>query len=91
MKNLAPRLVGEVEAKMLGVAHGWYGTKASGTFVTGPSLSLDACIVAMDELPEPIERTNDAAPIKKQSTESAPSIFNTQARTAYQIGSKPRS
>ena len=44
MQNLVPRLVGAPEAKLLGVEGGWYGTKMSGTFVTGPLPSLEACM-----------------------------------------------
>ena len=36
MQNLSPRHVQTEESLRLGVVSGWYSTKVSGTFVTGP-------------------------------------------------------
>jgi len=36
MQNLTPRHVMEEESRRLGVESGWYSTKVSGTFVSGP-------------------------------------------------------
>ena len=90
MENLVPRLVGAPEAKRLGVEGGWYGTKVSGTFVTGPSASLAACIEAIDRIPEPI-RIIEAGRDTAATTPPSKSIYsaNTQTRTAYQIGRRP--
>jgi hypothetical protein len=52
MENLVPRLIGKSEASRLGVLAGWYGTKVSGTFVTGPCASLATCIEAIDSASE---------------------------------------
>ena len=52
MKDLTPRLVQETEAKKLGIPHGWYGTRVSGTFMTGPCASLDECLETIRLLPE---------------------------------------
>jgi hypothetical protein len=90
MENLVPRLVGGPEAKRLGIEGGWYGTKVSGTFVTGPSASLAACVEAIDRVPEPIkiiEAENDT-PAKAPAAKSIYAA-NTQTRTAYQIGRRP--
>ena len=92
MENLVPRLVGGPEAKRLGVEGGWYGTKVSGTFVTGPSASLAACIEAIDGVPEPVQMI-EAEAIHDTPAKTLPpkSIYaaNTQTRTAYQIGRRP--
>ena len=87
MKGLVPRLVGEPEAKRLGIQQGWYGAKVSGTFVTGPSASLDACIEAMDLIPEPPKVIGSSADIK--ITPASPFRLFTKARTAYEIARKP--
>jgi hypothetical protein len=92
MENLVPRLVGAPEAKRLGIEGGWYGTKVSGTFVTGPSASLAACIEAIDGIPEPL-KIIEAEAIRDTPAKAPPaqSIYaaNTQTRTAYQIGRRP--
>lgn len=41
---LEPRHVGAQEAARLGAPSGWYGAKASGTFVIGPFPSEQACL-----------------------------------------------
>ena len=50
MMQLSPRHVGDVEAKRLGVDSGWYSTKASGTFVTGPHATEEDCLQKIAEL-----------------------------------------
>jgi len=52
VKDLTPRLIEESESKKLGIPHGWYGTRVSGTFMTGPCASLDECLEAIRLLPE---------------------------------------
>jgi hypothetical protein len=44
MKRLSPRYVDTMEAARLGVPSGWYGTKVSGTFVTGPHPTEEDCL-----------------------------------------------
>jgi hypothetical protein len=44
MKDLLARRVKAEEATRLGVQSGWYGTKVSGTFVTGPHASNKDCL-----------------------------------------------
>jgi hypothetical protein len=44
MTNLSSRYVDAVEATRLRVKSGWYGTKASGTFVTGPHATDEDCL-----------------------------------------------
>jgi hypothetical protein len=56
VKDLTPRLVEESESKKLGVAQGWYGTRVSGTFMTGPCASLDECLEAIRLLPDVAEK-----------------------------------
>jgi hypothetical protein len=92
MKNLVPRLIGEPEAKRLGIENGWYGTRVSGTLMTGPDASLAACVAAIDLLPEPKPRAEVKAhaPILiVPPAKSIHSMMNVQPRTAYQIGRKP--
>jgi len=43
MQILSPRFVDEAEAVRLGVQSGWYSTKVSGTFVTGPHQTEADC------------------------------------------------
>jgi hypothetical protein len=43
MTNLSSRHVEAEEATRLGVKAGWYGTKVSGTFVTGPHATDEDC------------------------------------------------
>jgi hypothetical protein len=43
MQVLAPRFIDAAEATRLGVQSGWYGSKASGTFVTGPHETEKDC------------------------------------------------
>jgi hypothetical protein len=43
MTNLSSRRVDAPEAARLGIKAGWYGTKVSGTFVTGPHETDEDC------------------------------------------------
>ena len=43
MRKLLSRHIGATEALRLGVEAGWYTTKASGTFVTGPHATTEDC------------------------------------------------
>ena len=43
MQNLSPRHVKTEESLRLGVVSGWYSTKVSGTFVTGPHVTEADC------------------------------------------------
>jgi hypothetical protein len=57
MQNLSPRLVNMAEALRLGVVSGWYSTKVSGTFVTGPHDSEADCLRKIAEIdPKPLKR-----------------------------------
>jgi len=44
MTPLSTRFVDATEAARLRVESGWYGTKASGTFVTGPHTTDEDCL-----------------------------------------------
>jgi len=59
MQNLSPRHVQTEEALRLGVASGWYATKASGTFVSGPHGSSVECLRRIAEI--------DPPPVKKKT------------------------
>jgi hypothetical protein len=50
MTSLSSRHVEATEAARLGVKSGWYGTKVSGTFVTGPHATNDDCLRKIKEL-----------------------------------------
>ena len=50
MMKLMARHVGTAEATRLGVTSGWYGTKVSGTFVTGPHPTEDGCMKSIAEI-----------------------------------------
>jgi hypothetical protein len=43
MQALAPRFIDAAEAHRLRVESGWYGSKPSGTFVTGPHQTEEDC------------------------------------------------
>ena len=98
MKDLIPRLFEEAEAKLHGIQSGWYGTKQSGTFVTGPSLTLEDCIKAMKDAPEPpkiVEPVVDAiaveAPPKPVVRDvSGFAAYNEDSRASYRIGRRTR-
>jgi hypothetical protein len=53
VENLSPRHVKQEEATRLGVQSGWYSTKVSGTFVSGPHDSESACAQKIIELNPP--------------------------------------
>lgn len=53
MQNLSARHVQAEEAARLGVASGWYSTKVSGTFVTGPHTTDQECLRKIAELNPP--------------------------------------
>jgi hypothetical protein len=53
MQNLSPRNVGQEESLRLGVESGWYSTKISGTFVSGPHGSEADCLRRIAEIDPP--------------------------------------
>jgi hypothetical protein len=53
MQNLSPRHVKTEEALWLGVVSGWYSTKVSGTFVSGPHDSEADCLRKIAEINPP--------------------------------------
>ncbi len=62
MQNLAPRHVKTEEALWLGVVSGWYSTKVSGTFVSGPHDSEADCLRRIAEInPPPAKRAKVVA------------------------------
>ena len=57
MTILTPRHVQPEESLRLGVESGWYSTKVSGTFVTGPHATQEECESKILELyPPPTKR-----------------------------------
>jgi hypothetical protein len=57
MQNLSPRHVKTEESLRLGVVSGWYSTKVSGTFVSGPHASEADCLHKIAEIdPQPPKR-----------------------------------
>jgi hypothetical protein len=57
MQNLSPRHVKTEESLRLGVVSGWYSTKVSGTFVSGPHDTEADCLSKIAELnPPPAKR-----------------------------------
>ena len=44
------------ESLRLGVESGWYSTKVSGTFVTGPHATEQDCLSKIAELNPPVKR-----------------------------------
>ena len=56
MQELLHRRVGTDEATRLGVESGWYGTKVSGMFVTGPHATEAECIRKIGELAGSVKR-----------------------------------
>jgi hypothetical protein len=57
MQNLSPRHVKTEEALRLGVESGWYSTKVSGTFVSGPHDTESDCLRRIEEIdPKPVKR-----------------------------------
>ena len=53
MQNLSPRHVKTEESLRLGVVSGWYSTKVSGTFVSGPHDSEADCLRRIPEINPP--------------------------------------
>ena len=53
MQNLSPRHVMTEESLRLGVESGWYSTKVSGTFVSGPHSSEADCLRRIAEVNPP--------------------------------------
>jgi hypothetical protein len=53
MQKVSPRHVEAKESTRLGVQSGWYGTKVSGTFVTGPHATEADCRRKITELDAP--------------------------------------
>ena len=53
MQNLSPRHVKIEESLRLGVTSGWYSTKVSGTFVSGPHDSEADCLRKIAEINPP--------------------------------------
>ena len=53
MQNLSPRHVKIEEALRLGVVSGWYSTKVSGTFVSGPHDTEADCLRRIAEINPP--------------------------------------
>ncbi len=53
MDILSPRQVQVAELLRLGVQSGWYSTKVSGTFVTGPHETHEECLSKIAELNPP--------------------------------------
>jgi hypothetical protein len=56
MQNLSPRHVKTEESLRLGVAAGWYSTKVSGTFVSGPHATEADCLRRIAEINPPPEK-----------------------------------
>jgi hypothetical protein len=61
MQNLSPRHVLTAEAARLGVETGWYSTKVSGTFVSGPHPTEAACMLKIKEYNPPPEKKKKAS------------------------------
>jgi hypothetical protein len=62
MQNLSPRHVKAEEALWLHVASGWYSTKVSGTFVSGPHDTEADCLRKIAEIdPPPVKRAKVSA------------------------------
>jgi len=62
MQILSARHVKPEESLRLGVVSGWYSTKVSGTFVTGPHTTQEDCLSKIRELnPPPAKKKFPAA------------------------------
>jgi hypothetical protein len=57
MQDLLHRHVEIPESERLGVKSGWYVTKVSGTFVTGPHDSEAECVRKIVELGAPLKKS----------------------------------
>jgi hypothetical protein len=56
MQELSPRHVKTEESLRLGVVSGWYSTKVSGTFVSGPHDSEADCLRRIAEINPPVKK-----------------------------------
>jgi hypothetical protein len=56
MQELLSRHVKTEESLRLGVVSGWYSTKVSGTFVTGPHDSEADCLRRIAEINPPVKK-----------------------------------
>ena len=56
MENLLSRHVQAEESARLGCESGWYSTKVSGTFVSGPHATEQDCLSKIAELNPPVKR-----------------------------------
>jgi hypothetical protein len=63
MQNLSPRHVKTDESLRLGVVSGWYSTKVSGTFVSGPHDTEAACLLKIAEIDPPPVKVRRAVPM----------------------------
>ena len=95
MENLSPRLISEAESRSLGIQHGWYGTRVSGTLMTGPCSTHEECLKKISELPEPAAKPTSPRHkdvLNEGNERSNPIRLSSPSfRTAYQIGHKPGS
>ena len=64
MQNLSPRHVKKEESLRLGVVSGWYSTKVSGTFVSGPHDSEADCLRKIAEINSAPAKSGRAAPVE---------------------------
>lgn len=62
MTPLSPRHVQAAEAARLGVQSGWYSTKVSGTFVSGPHDTEADCLWRIAEINPPPPRVKKLLP-----------------------------
>jgi hypothetical protein len=62
MQILSPRHVDTEESLRLGVVSGWYSTKVSGTFVSGPHHSEADCLRRIAEINPPPAKGAKTAP-----------------------------
>jgi hypothetical protein len=53
METLSARFVDEAESKRLGIVHGWYGVRVSGTLMTASCSTREECLEAISHLPKP--------------------------------------
>jgi hypothetical protein len=62
-QNLSPRHVKTEESLRLGVVSGWYSTKVSGTFVSGPHDTEADCLRKIAEINPPPAKVVRGVPI----------------------------
>jgi len=65
MQNLSPRHVKIEESLQLGVESGWYSTKVSGTFVSGPHDTEADCRRRIAEIDPPPAKATKMRPVKE--------------------------